>query len=77
MSPERADELSARAEKLGAIAWTLTLTGMVLLMAAYFDFPWMAGIGLQVLCMAVVVGGILLYGKVKARNSADRYDEKG
>ena len=64
------------AEKLSVISWNVVLTGVVLMLAAHFDFPWIAAIGLQVICMAVVVGGILFYGKAKALKSANRHDKK-
>lgn len=57
-------------ETLQVTSGVLILTGIVLLLAAYFDFPWVAGIGFQVLCMAVIVGGILIYDKAKTRKSA-------
>lgn len=76
MSPERAEKLSVRADKLFAIGWILLLTAVVLILSRQFGFPWIAGIGVQVLCLAAIVGGFLLYGKVKARKSAERYDKK-
>lgn len=62
---------------MGVIGWTLTATGVILFTAAYFDYPWVVGIGFQALFTAAVVGGILLYGKAKASKSGDRYDKRG
>lgn len=64
------------AETLSVIGSTLLFTAIMLLMAAYFDFPWVAGIGIQVFITAAVVGGVLLYGKAKTRKSMDRRDKK-
>ena len=66
---ERAE---AWAEKLSVVGWILGATAVTLLMAAYFDYPWVVGIGFQVLLTAAVVGGVLLYGKAKASKSGDR-----
>ena len=70
------ERAKAWAEKLSVIGWTLGATAVTLLMAAYFDYPWVVGIGFQLLFTAAVVGGILLYGKAKASKIGDRYDKK-
>ncbi len=52
------------AEKLDAIGWALICTGVLTGLAAYFDYPLVAGI---VLVIAAVFGGVFLYRSAKAR----------
>ena len=66
-------KVSAASEKLAAIGWTVACTGVLTGLAVYFDYPFVAGIVVQVLVTAAVFGGIFLCVRAKARTSANRH----